>query len=621
MMKKESVINSYKETLNCCFDYDEEPKDKFIKEIFDSQIFVKKVFSFVTDYYADRPDIIDDEYIITSYYGAICATIMWLQGDKKFNSLTAWDHLEESFDVEFTDVEAERLMGITDNDEAIESVWDICQEYFYTIEALVCEDDNDTVAEEMEGAYKLGMLEAVRWFETGVLSSIPDGQAEYMKLEDICDSKTPFIGKTVSVDWLNACNFHYYSEYADDTEKQINSLPYGVFLPEECWIKHYRIGGNVNVVLALVLDENWVVKDIICIYDIIEHSAISLLLQDGENLLSQHLYVKQDEIPFEIYDDLEVFFPRHAFAPNYSLIGKSLPELFDTVKQDNKNVFVYDFHSPYRKAILNAKFIVDDNNIIEDIELTTYQTVENAEMDMMSGPAILNENENEVRDLILTILGAYTDEEYNENVPHCNDMKWRATVVASKKSEDTFVHHYDFDIPNSLYETAMWYADNGKDIESCVQEQIERLAKNNLDVELLFDNASDRAGKNNESISYDLFVHNPGRYRELVSIYSGGFKISEEFGTEDDIDYVEICEKHRIYLETGEYDTDIRISLKINGLGEIVDIAEPDMRILIYASHTHVRYERIEPDYDIIEEIIDNYIDEYESQEQDLLNF
>lgn len=163
--RNKRLYRAYKDILWEYFDLDETPIGGIINEIYEPDVFTKKVYEYCKEKYSYDEKKKNGEFTITSYYGAMCAAIMWKQGNRDFNGLTAWDYMEEVMDVEFTDVKAEELLGIRDNETRIDIVWQPCQEYLHYIRPVVdaCNHEGEDMYEAMRYAYMLGMISAHRW--------------------------------------------------------------------------------------------------------------------------------------------------------------------------------------------------------------------------------------------------------------------------------------------------------------------------------------------------------------------------------------------------------------------------------------------------------------------------
>ena len=123
--------------------------------------FVESVMKYCKRKYASLgEEKVRGEYIITSFYGSICATIFYSKDADAFANTTIFDYLNEHIDVEFTDVNAERLLGTKAGEDKAEYIWSIIAPYVNFAQKVF---ENTTVLTEevifaaMKQSYELGM--------------------------------------------------------------------------------------------------------------------------------------------------------------------------------------------------------------------------------------------------------------------------------------------------------------------------------------------------------------------------------------------------------------------------------------------------------------------------------
>ena len=142
----------------------EEGKITIIESLYRPDEFIKSVLRYCKKKYASLgEEKTRGEYIITSFYGSICATIFHSKDNTIFQGSTVFEYLNEHIDVEFTDVNAERLLGTKSGEEKAERIWSIIAPYVRFSQTVfndlaVLTDEVILVA--MKNAYEIGMLTA-----------------------------------------------------------------------------------------------------------------------------------------------------------------------------------------------------------------------------------------------------------------------------------------------------------------------------------------------------------------------------------------------------------------------------------------------------------------------------
>ena len=143
----------------------EDGKEPFISEIYQPEQFTEAVLAYCKKKYASFGDFkVRSECIITSFYGAICATVFYYRDKEGITATSNFDYLNEHIDIEFTDVNAERLLGTKSGEKKAEKIWSLLTpylEYAHDVFRLESELSDELIIEAMKGAYKLGMLVAV----------------------------------------------------------------------------------------------------------------------------------------------------------------------------------------------------------------------------------------------------------------------------------------------------------------------------------------------------------------------------------------------------------------------------------------------------------------------------
>ena len=117
-----------------------------------------------TQYGQYGEDRVRSEYIMTSFYGAICTVALWQKYPNSYDNNSAWDVLFQQIDVEFTDANAEALLGTKQGEEKAEQIYSIICELIKPAKAIMADhkDEKEVCLFAMQQAYMLGMLIAKR---------------------------------------------------------------------------------------------------------------------------------------------------------------------------------------------------------------------------------------------------------------------------------------------------------------------------------------------------------------------------------------------------------------------------------------------------------------------------
>lgn len=135
-----------------------------VPEIYQPEEFTKAVLSYCKRKYASLGEQkVRGECVITSFYGSICAVILNQRDPSGMRNCDVFTYLSDHLDVEFTDVNAERLLGTKAGEEKAETIWALFSPYLSLTRAVfdtIDELTDEIMLEAMKHAYVLGMLTA-----------------------------------------------------------------------------------------------------------------------------------------------------------------------------------------------------------------------------------------------------------------------------------------------------------------------------------------------------------------------------------------------------------------------------------------------------------------------------
>lgn len=138
---------------------------EFYADIYQPIDFCQKAYDYCQKQYGQYgEDKVHFEYIMTSFYGAICTVALWHKYINSYENNSAWDVLSQQIDVEFTDANAEALLGTKQGEEKAEHIYSIICEFIKPAKAIMADNrsEMEVCLFAMQLAYKLGMIIASR---------------------------------------------------------------------------------------------------------------------------------------------------------------------------------------------------------------------------------------------------------------------------------------------------------------------------------------------------------------------------------------------------------------------------------------------------------------------------
>lgn len=140
-----------------------------IDGLYQPDTFVPQVMDYCRKQYTSLGEAkVRGEYIITSFYGSICATLLHHKDPSLYSTVSAFEYLREHIDVEFTDVNAERMLNTKAGEDKAEYIWQIISPYvgfstsiFKKVSVLT----DELIMAAMKRAYELGMLTAFYYLD------------------------------------------------------------------------------------------------------------------------------------------------------------------------------------------------------------------------------------------------------------------------------------------------------------------------------------------------------------------------------------------------------------------------------------------------------------------------
>ena len=434
-LSKSNISNSeFEAKAQECYDNLEEFTKTIIKkhsltmpdihEFINTDKFSDGIIAFCDECYADDPDRILKEYLISAYYAALCITLLHKADDKSFSPDDAYKYLQSKCDTEYCDIFVSRLLKIDEFGEESDSIWNIFSPFLSLADPLVkalSEKPRSLLKPLMESAYKLGMATANRYQKSDLVSecdysginadtSLLVGRNYYHYTNGVIDEQQPAFIDTDDID-LDLDDENSECEEVEETDHNHPSLK--AFLPRDCWVK--RISAEIPEIecyyIIAVETKESKISDVTVLLEAIEKVGGGAYLIVGENQTCQKDYKYQFEFPEKVRNELDLLKAGRFLPYKFSFIGKKLPQKI--IKEDNS----FALHSSYRSAYIDLCAFLDEDDLVEDFEYSTYFSTGSGYWDMFSRPQTLNDRKDEMIDTMLYIIDAYTDEEYAEIKP------------------------------------------------------------------------------------------------------------------------------------------------------------------------------------------------------------
>ena len=133
-------------------------------EAYQPDDFIEQIMKYCRKKYAPLGEQkIRGEYIITSFYGAICAALFYFEDDTIYDDCDQYEYLKDHIDIEFTDRNAERMLQTKAGEEKAEHIWGIISPYVkfaHDIFNKTSKLTDELILCAMKNAYEIGMLTA-----------------------------------------------------------------------------------------------------------------------------------------------------------------------------------------------------------------------------------------------------------------------------------------------------------------------------------------------------------------------------------------------------------------------------------------------------------------------------
>lgn len=138
------------------------------KKIFCKKEFAKAIYEYCKKRYASfGQDKILIESILAAFYGSLCTTLLFYKDNSGFNETTPFDSLSDHINLDELDRNAEKLLGIRQDEDQANKLWNLIYSYVISCKAIIekvepKEKTEDAIIDATESAYAIGMLFAMR---------------------------------------------------------------------------------------------------------------------------------------------------------------------------------------------------------------------------------------------------------------------------------------------------------------------------------------------------------------------------------------------------------------------------------------------------------------------------
>lgn len=142
-----------------------------VREICKKEDFAYRTMQFCKKWYSPLgEEKVQSESILTAFYASLCATLFYYQDKDGFASIDPFDYLVDHMDLEQSEVTAERLLGIHQDEEACAELWDMIYGFVRTALDIAknvqpATEIDCAVRDAAESAYMIGMMYAMRAHE------------------------------------------------------------------------------------------------------------------------------------------------------------------------------------------------------------------------------------------------------------------------------------------------------------------------------------------------------------------------------------------------------------------------------------------------------------------------
>ena len=403
-------------------------KSANINSFADINKLISDIYEFCNQCYEDKNKL-KEEYFISSYYSAICLTILYKKIPNAFTPDNAYDILKSQFDVEYCDVYSDILFGYENQGSESYEIWSIFLPYLkILLEAMGAGNNSEEIiVNGMKNALYMGSAVANTYY-------YEEDDEDYMDLSDI------IYDVEVDEEALIGRNFHHYvngnidktEKFSLDFEKIIRSeLEYdkdnydieGIseYISNDCWIKKINIPEEpeTNFILVLEINDKGCldgVDEITVFAETVSNTGSDLFhipeIETDRNVYYQLL----DYIPMEAGMELKMLSENKWLGNYFSFIGKPMPQVLLDECDDDEDGLIYTLtlQSAYRSAYMVMNVYADEEGIIEDFDYLTYKSTGSGYMDMFTRPEMIENNYYEIADMLIEFFDKYDEDELEE---------------------------------------------------------------------------------------------------------------------------------------------------------------------------------------------------------------
>lgn len=183
-----------------------------------------------------------------------------------------------------------------------------------------------------------------------------------------------------------------------------------VHTPEKCWIKRLSAledGDEAYYLIVLDVDLVGRINRIEILREEVTRVGGGFLSVPGTELPGESEFSYAEETPDEVLKELQMLFDGRYLTSGVSFIGKPYPQAL--LEEEGES---YAVQSAFRLAYSHMSTELDDNNVIQELDYSTWQSTGTGFGDMFMRPVPFSDRKEELVDTLLYMIDRYSDDEW-----------------------------------------------------------------------------------------------------------------------------------------------------------------------------------------------------------------
>ena len=165
---------------------------------------------------------------------------------------------------------------------------------------------------------------------------------------------------------------------------------------DEAQRKHLKVGATVNCINHIEILREEVTR-----------VGGGFLSVPGTELPGESEFFHAEETPDEVLKELQMLFDGRYLTSSVSFIGKPYPQAL--LDEEGES---YAVQSAFRLAYSHMSTELDDNNVIQELDYSTWQSTGTGFGDMFMRPVLFSDRKEELVDTLLYMIDRYSDDEW-----------------------------------------------------------------------------------------------------------------------------------------------------------------------------------------------------------------